>query len=94
MTERSGKINTDYVAVQLLEQFNIFDREKSVYRSWASDPGSIASIRKLVLEVPEEGLPSIFRITDDPISLYVSPEAKAALEEAEVTGIRFVDIYY
>ena len=93
-TERSGRVNNDYVAVQLLEQLNIFDREKSVYKPRSSNPNAIGRIRKLVLKVPEEGLPPIFRITDNRTYLYVSPEAKAALEEAEITGIRFVDINF
>ena len=91
---RSGKVSTDYVAVQLLEQLDIFDRGKSVYEPSFINPNDVGDIDKLVLKVPEEGLPPIFRIREDPIILYVSPEAKAALEEAEITGIRFVDINF
>ena len=91
---RSGKVNTDYVAVQLLEQLDIFDRENSIYEPGIFNPNDVGDIDKLVLKVPESGLPPIFRITDSCNYLYVSPEAKAALEEAEITGIRFVDINY
>ena len=90
----SGKVNTDYVAVQLIEHLDILDREKSDYDTDDDDPDEIEYINKLVLDVPSEGLPPIFRIVDDPIVLYVSPEAKTALEEAEITGIRFVEIDY
>ena len=92
--ESSGKVSTDYVAVQLLEQLDILDREKSDYDTYEDNPNKIEYINKLVLNVPESGLPPIFRITDKPTYLYVSPEAKAALEEAEITGIRFVDINF
>ena len=92
--ERSGKVNTEYVAVQLLEQLDILDQEKSDYETDDDDPDEIEYINKLVLRVPEAGLPPIFRIREDPIILYVSPEAKTALEEAEITGIRFVDINF
>ena len=91
---RSGKVSTDYVAVQLLEHLDIFDREKSIYEPNFLDPNNVGDVEKLVLKVPESGLPPIFRITDKPTYLYVSPEAKAALEEAEITGIRFVDINF
>ena len=92
LTERSGKINTNYVALQLLEQFNIFDREKSIYEPSFINPNNVGRIEKLVFKVPEKGLPPIFRIIDKPTRLYVSPEAKIALEEAKITGIRFVPI--
>lgn len=88
----SGKVNTNYIALQLLEQLDIFDREKSIYNTDIDDSDEIESIDKLVLRVPEKGLPPIFRITDNPTCIYVSPEAKTALEEAKITGIRFVPI--
>ena len=90
----SGKINTDYVAVQLLEQLDIFDRKKSIYEPSFINPNDVGDIDKLVLKVPPQGLPPIFRIKDNRTYLYVSPEAKAALEEAGITGIRFVDINF
>ena len=90
--QRSGKVNTDYVAVQLLEQLDIFDREKSVYRPSSISPNGVGRIRRLVLKVPPQGLPPIFRIIENSTYLYVSPEAKTALEEAGITGIRFVPI--
>ena len=88
----SGKINTDYVAVQLLEQLDIFDRKKSIYEPSFINPNDVGDIDKLVLKVPPQGLPPIFRIKDNRTYLYVSPEAKTALEEAGITGIRFVRI--
>lgn len=92
--DRSGKVNTDYVAVQLLEQLDIFDREKSVYSPSSISLSGVGRIRKLVLKVPEEGLPPIFRIIENSTHLYVSPEAKTALEAAGITGVRFVDINF
>ena len=89
---RSGKVSTDYVAVQLLEHLDIFDREKSIYEPNFLDPNNVGDVEKLVLKVPELGLPPIFRITDKSTRLYVSPEAKTTLEEAGITGIRFVPI--
>ena len=91
-SQPSGKVNTDYVAVQLLKHLDIFDREKSIYEPNFLNPNKVGRVEKLVLKVLEKRLPPIFRIKDKPTYLYVSPEAKTALEEAGITGIRFVPI--
>jgi hypothetical protein len=82
--------DNEFVAVQLLEHQDIFDLENSVYRMHSIFPDAIDRIRKLVLKVPEEGLPPIFRLKVSPVQLYVSPEGRAALEAANIKGIRFV----
>jgi hypothetical protein len=88
----SGGVRHDneFVAVQLLEQLDIFDWENSVYRMHSIFPDEIDRIRKLVLKVPENGLPPIFRLKVDSVPLYVSPEGRAALETANIKGIRFI----
>jgi hypothetical protein len=88
----SGGIRHDneFVAVQLLEHLDIFDWENSVYEMDSMFPDEVDRIRKLILKVPEEGLPPIFRLKVDPILLYVSPEGRAALEAANIKGVRFV----
>lgn len=91
---RSGKVNdTDYVAVQLLEYLEVFDYEKSVYKP-SRYPNSrvVSRLKKMVLKEPESGFPPLFRIPEKPLELYVSPQAKLLLEEAGITGVRFVDI--
>ncbi len=80
----------EFVAVQLLELLDIFDRENSVYKEGFVSPDKVRSIRKLALHIPEEGLPPIFRLKVDPVLLYVSPEGRAALETANIKGVRFV----
>jgi hypothetical protein len=80
----------EFVAVQLLEQLDIFDRENSTYKTYTAMPDEVMSIRKLVLKVPEEGLPPVFRLKVYPVQLYVSPDGRAALEAANIKGVRFV----
>jgi hypothetical protein len=80
----------EFVAVQLLEHLDIFDWENSVYEMDSMFPEEVDRIRRLVLKVPEEGLPPIFRLKVAPVLLYVSPEERAALEGANIKGIRFV----
>jgi hypothetical protein len=79
----------EFVAVQLLEHLDIFDWENSIYDMDPMFTDEIDRIRKLVLKVPEEGLPPIFRLKVYPI-LFVSPEGRAALEAANIKGVRFV----
>jgi hypothetical protein len=88
----SGGIRHDneFVVIQLLEQLDIFDWENSVYKESNILPGAVNSIRKLVLHVPKDGLPPIFRLKVNSIPLFVSPECREALEAANIKGIRFV----
>jgi hypothetical protein len=88
----SGGVRHDneFVAVQLLEQLDIFDRENSVYKDSDILPGAVNSIRKIALHVPEDGLPPIFRLQVSPVQLYISPEGRDALEAANIKGVRFV----
>jgi hypothetical protein len=84
------RYENEFVAVQLLEQLDIFDRENSVYKESNILPGAVNSIRKLALHVSEDGLPPIFRLKVSPVRLYVSPEGRNALEAANIKGVRFV----
>ncbi len=77
---------SDYVAVQLLSYADVFDRENSVFVGLPWNPDVIGNIRKLALSVPPEGLPPLFRISEFPVWLFVSPEARAALEAAGIRG--------
>ena len=86
----SGKYNRhEYVAVQVLEESNFFDYEKSVYERSEQFPNTLDYIEKMVLKEPKSGFPPLFKIPEDSLNLYVSPQAKLALEEAGITGVRF-----
>jgi hypothetical protein len=92
----SGGVRHDnkFAAVQLLtERLDIFDWENSVYRRYeggmAHHEGRVELIRKLALHVPPEGLPPIFRLKVRAVELFVSPEARTALEAAGIKGIEF-----
>ena len=86
----SGKYNRhEYVAVHLLEHLDVFDYEKSIYEP-RSDTNIITDIDKMVLKEPIGGFPPLFKIPERLRDLYVSPQAKAALEEAGITGVDFI----
>jgi hypothetical protein len=80
----------EFLAVQLLDQLDIFDWENSTYKTYTAMPDEVMSIRKLVLKVPKEGLPPVFRLKVYPVQLYVSPEGRTALESANIKGVRFI----
>ena len=87
---RSGRANNNYVAVHILEHLDIFDRENSIYKPDSFDPKEVRAETKLVLHKPEGGLPPLFKLSVMPGYLFVSPEAKLALEESGITGIDFI----
>lgn len=87
---KDGVRHDEFVAIQLLAELDIFDWENSVYKMHSVFPDEVDRIRKLVLKVPEGGLPPIFRLKVDPVVLYVSPEGRTALEAVNIKGVRFV----
>jgi hypothetical protein len=88
--------NHDYVILQLLELSDVFDMEKSEYNTerGVADPEMIllTDVWNVVLKEPPGGFPPIFRIKGYELRLYVSAEAKQALEDAGIQGLDF-DIY-
>jgi hypothetical protein len=88
--------NHDFVAVQLLEHQDVFDWEKSVYKRNPERSDIIDRLDKLVLKIPQHGLPPLFRIAAIPLRtrLFISAEGRAALEQAGIKGLWFVDLEY
>jgi len=83
---------TNYVAVQLLSYADVFDRERSLFTLSRRDPDEIMRIRKLALDIPPEGLPPLFRLEVYDIHLFVSAEARAALDSAGIRGPEYVPL--
>jgi hypothetical protein len=84
--------NYDFVILQLLEHLDCLDRDNSEYTStpYKSNPSiNRLTIHKMVLKEPKNGFPPIFRVKESEISLYVSAEAKEALEKAGIQGLDF-----
>jgi hypothetical protein len=88
--------NRDYIILQLLELADVFDMEKSEYNMerGVADPDEIiiCDVLNMVLKEPIGGFPPIFRVKGNELCLYVSAEAKQALEDAEIQGLDF-DIF-
>jgi hypothetical protein len=90
--EPGGEFNEDYVGLQLLEHIDVIDYEHSEFRP-RINPDRIPHITNLVLKEPVNGFPPIFRLNraDKRSTLYVSPAAKVALEEAGIKGLGFTE---
>jgi hypothetical protein len=87
-----GEFNEDYVGLQLLEHINGIDYEHTEFRP-RQNPNLPPYITNLILKEPIGGFPPIFRLdrTGERFSLFVSPKAKEALEEAGIKGLGFTE---
>jgi hypothetical protein len=86
-------INHDYVILNLLSLSDFMDFDKSLctLEPTIVDPNKlmVRHIQKLVLKEPASGFPPIFRVKWKNARLYVSAEARAALEAAGIRGLDF-----
>jgi len=87
--DSSGRLRSDivddrFVAVQLTTHLDVLDWERSEYEADPLFPDEVGIIRKLVLKVPSEGFPPLFRIEAKPRYLFVSTDAKRRLEQLGV----------
>jgi hypothetical protein len=94
-----GEFNEDYVGLQLLEHVDGIDYEHSEF-DLNPDPENLLpnlvlppDIINLVLKEPIGGFPPVFRLNraGENVFLFVSPAAKAALEEAGIKGLGFTE---
>jgi hypothetical protein len=76
----------DYVAIQLLEESDYFDFDDSVYIRHKKNPQEIHTVETYVLNRPSQGFPPIFRLRAYPRNIFISAEARQALEEAGIRG--------
>jgi hypothetical protein len=82
--------NQDYVVVQLLEFTDAVDPKLSEYKPYGPDSILPPRITRMVFREPAGGFPPIFCIPEAfRYSLYVSPQAKQALEDAGIRGLEF-----
>ena len=82
----------DYYSLQLIEHLDILDMEKSVYIMDDEEPERIIDIFKAVFKETVFKLPPVFRLKVNPLYLFVSYDAKHALERAGVKGLEFREL--
>lgn len=78
-----------YWLVQLTEHFDGFDAERSDWEPSRWCPAMTQELYRLELNVPPGGLPPIFRIPQQPTTLFVSAEGREALIAAGIRGVDF-----
>jgi hypothetical protein len=79
----------DFVAVQLLEETDYFDFERSEYESSSDYPEWVTSVARYSLNEPPEGFPPLFRLAADSVVLFISAKAREALSEAGIRGTAY-----
>ncbi|MGB8699062.1 MAG: hypothetical protein WCD18_06575 [Thermosynechococcaceae cyanobacterium] len=79
----------DFVAVQLLEESDYFDFERSEYEPSPKFPQWVRSVDRYVLTEPPEGFPPLFRLAAYSVALFISADARAALREAGIRGVAY-----
>jgi hypothetical protein len=82
----------DYVLLQLTEHIDALDLEKSEYEEYYSDINAVEGVEKYVFKEPKNGFPPIFRLSVEPVPLYISHDAKNALEKAEIKGLWLIEL--
>jgi hypothetical protein len=92
-TVPSGEFNEDYVGLQLLEHIEGIDYEQTEFRPSLHPDILPPQVMNLVLKEPVGGFPPIFRLNraGQRSSLFVSPTAKEALDEAGIKGLFFIN---
>ncbi|MBI9064673.1 MAG: hypothetical protein JEZ14_21995 [Marinilabiliaceae bacterium] len=83
-------VNTSYSIIQIMSYTEVFDYENSIFEEDFILP--VGHIDKLVLKKPQNGFPPIFRIQEKASEIFISKEAKEALELANIKGCVFEEV--
>jgi hypothetical protein len=73
---------------------DVFDWENSIYQQYDYDKelNVPSSIREFVLKEPTDGFPPVFRLKEDPVTLFISAEAREALKKAGIKGTSYLSL--
>ena len=85
---KTEKTTDNFVFLHLLEWKDIVDRPNCICYP------ETGRIQKIALKEPRGGYPSLFQVRGSTLTWFVSEEAKEALEEADIKGLRFVPLIY
>jgi hypothetical protein len=82
----------DLIAVKILYPLDVFDWDRSKYTREEDFPDFASNVHKWVLKTPDKGFPPLFRVSANPVHLFVSSPAREALESLGVKGIELQDV--
>ncbi|RZT95596.1 hypothetical protein EV201_0219 [Ancylomarina subtilis] len=83
-------INNDFVAIQLMEYTDVFDYDKSEYEEDFILP--VGHIYKLILKMPKDGFPSVFKLQECSSQVFVSEQMYGRMKKENIKGIEFEEI--
>jgi hypothetical protein len=89
---RPEVVDDRFAAVQLTEHLDVVDWEKSVFETSKLGAAVLYDFGKIVIREPAGGLPPLFRIPSQMSLLLVSSDARGALEDAGIRGIKFMSL--
>jgi hypothetical protein len=92
---KKQSIRNDMSILQTTKLLDILDMERSVFypaNEFDKARGRPGRIREYVLKEPTGGFPPIFRITTNPIPLFVTAETRMALKLAGIKGLAFLSL--
>jgi hypothetical protein len=78
-----------FSGIQIMDHLDAFDWNQSIYKRSKYVDSLAMDISKLVLKAIPSGFPPIFRLSACPTLLFVSAEARSALEDANISGVTF-----
>ncbi|MEZ4924027.1 MAG: hypothetical protein R2780_12720 [Crocinitomicaceae bacterium] len=91
LTNEINQLNC-YKSLVISNYIDCFDNEKSDWEPSEFDPTKVGYIRNLVIQTEGINIPPIFRIKENPTALYITEEAKKALEAASIKGCVLVEV--
>jgi hypothetical protein len=91
-TIKSGIEYDNFLAVQVLEDLDVLDLDNSIYERGKRNPDAVINVEKTVFREPSTGFPPLFRAVHRETYLYVSAEARTALEAAGIRGVDFIQV--
>jgi hypothetical protein len=91
---KKKSLREDLLIFQTLEFLDVFDWEKSDYRQseLSKEVGSPGRVNEYVFKEPSGGFPPLFRLVNDPITLFISAEARDALNKAGIRGPAYLSL--
>ncbi len=85
-------IINEFITIHLTEHLPIFDFENSVFSRPSKNLPDLLDVEEYVFQIPAVGLPPLFRLSVNPISLFISHEARMRLKAEEICGTRYISL--
>ena len=85
----TGASESSYFFMNILDNVSCFDRERSRFRSSEVAPAVLSSIEELVLNESMIDQRHLFRMKEFDTLIFASAALRDAIEQAELSGVRF-----